>query len=81
MLQTIEAEIDTQGRVQLLEKIKIRRKSRALVTILEDEKIKSAETSLFGSMEILDENLEAASSAISEKFNESIKKSASDLSE
>ena len=81
MMQTIEAEIDTQGRVYLLEKVKIRRKSRALVTILDDEKIESAETSLFGSMEILDENLEDGSYEISENFNESIKKSADELSE
>lgn len=81
MMQTIEAEIDTQGRVYLLEKVEIRKKTRALVTILEDEKIESAETSLFGSMEILEENLETASSEISENFNESIKKSADLLSE
>lgn len=81
MMQTIEAEIDTQGRVSLLEKVKIRKKSRALVTILDDEKIESAETSLFGSMEILDEKLESASGEISESFNASIKKSADKLSE
>lgn len=81
MMQTIEAEIDTQGRVQLLEKLKIRKKSRALVTILDDEKIESAENSLFGSMEILDENLENGSREISEKFNNLIRKSADDLSE
>jgi hypothetical protein len=34
MLETIEAVIDTQGQVQLLEKIKLTKKHRALVTIL-----------------------------------------------
>ncbi len=34
MLETIEAVIDMQGQVQLLEKIKLTKKHRALVTIL-----------------------------------------------
>ncbi len=34
MLETVEAVIDTQGQVQLLEKIKLTKNHRALVTIL-----------------------------------------------
>jgi hypothetical protein len=37
MLTTIEAEIETDGVVRLLEPVKISRKSRAIVTILDDE--------------------------------------------
>ena len=39
MMQTIEAIIDTQGRVSLLESVKLTRKHRAIVTILNDEKV------------------------------------------
>ncbi len=37
MLTTVEAEIETNGNVRLLEPVKISRKSRAIVTILDDE--------------------------------------------
>jgi len=37
MLTTIEAEIDTDGNVRLLEPITIKKKSRALLTLLDDE--------------------------------------------
>ena len=37
MLTTIEAEIDVNGQVTFLEPLKITRKSRAIVTILDDE--------------------------------------------
>lgn len=37
MLQTVEAVIDTQGRVSLLEEVKLKKKHRALLTILDDE--------------------------------------------
>ncbi len=36
MLETVEAVIDTQGHVQLLEKIKLTKNHRALVTILDE---------------------------------------------
>jgi hypothetical protein len=36
MIQTVEAVIDEQGRVHLLEEVKISEARRALVTILED---------------------------------------------
>ncbi|MBA4121701.1 MAG: hypothetical protein H0X72_04465 [Acidobacteria bacterium] len=37
MLTTIEAEVDTDGSVRLLEPIKIKKKSRAILTLLDDE--------------------------------------------
>ncbi|MFN2393836.1 MAG: hypothetical protein ABR566_17980 [Pyrinomonadaceae bacterium] len=39
MLTTIEAEIDVNGNVRLLEAVKIKRKSRAIVTVLDDENV------------------------------------------
>ncbi len=37
MLTTIEAEVDVNGTVTLLEPIKLKKKSRAIVTLLESE--------------------------------------------
>lgn len=37
MLTTIEAEVDPDGNVRLLEPINIKKKSRALLTLLDDE--------------------------------------------
>lgn len=42
MLRTVEATIDKNGKVKLAETIKLRSKTRALVTIL-DEKLQDAE--------------------------------------
>lgn len=39
MLTTIEAEIDVDGNVTLLEPLKLRKKSRAIVTLLESENV------------------------------------------
>ena len=44
MLTTIEAEIDIYGNVRLLEPIKLRKKSRAIVTVLEDTNDNNPET-------------------------------------
>lgn len=38
MLTTIEAEIDVNGEVTFLEPLKIAKKSRAIITVLDDEK-------------------------------------------
>jgi len=38
MLTTIEAEIDVSGKVTFLEPLKISKKSRAIITLLDDEK-------------------------------------------
>ncbi len=79
MMQTFEAVIDARGRVSLLENIKLTGKHRALVTILDNEKTKPEEMTLFGSMELIDEDLEGASRQISEMINLAIEKSAKDL--
>jgi len=40
MLTTVEAEIDVNGNVKFLEPLKITKKSRAIVTLLDDETVK-----------------------------------------
>jgi hypothetical protein len=79
MLQTIEAVINTQGHIQLSEKVKLNKKQRVLVTILDDEKKQLTESSIVGSIEILDDDLESGSRQISEMFNSALMKSAEDL--
>jgi hypothetical protein len=79
MLQTIEAVINTQGHIQLSEKVKFNKKQRVLVTILEDEKKQSIKSSMVGSIEIIDEDLEGGSRQISEMFNNSLAISAEEL--
>lgn len=37
MVKTLEAEIDTNGNVRLLEPVRLARKRRALLTVLEEE--------------------------------------------
>jgi hypothetical protein len=79
MLQTLEAVIDTRGRVSLLEKVKLSKKHRALVTILDDTETAEEEMSIFGSMELVDEDLEGASRQIAEMINQSIEKTAREI--
>lgn len=71
MIQTVEAIIDEQGRVSLKEKVKPGKVRRALLTILDDEIVPNGE-SMIGSIEIIDEDLEAASREIADLFNESL---------
>jgi hypothetical protein len=42
MLTTIEAEIDVSGKVTLLEPLKITKKSRVILTLLDDDKLQTA---------------------------------------
>jgi len=66
MRQTVEAIIDREGRVQLMEKVSITRTRRALVTILEEVEDESgvvlpthnASASIVGSLELLTDELE-----------------------
>lgn len=44
MLTTIEAEIDVSGRVTFLEPLNIRKKSRAIITLLDDVRASETET-------------------------------------
>ena len=76
MLQTIEAVIDTSGRVRLLEKVRSAKNRRALVTILPEDAV-AEEHSSVGSAELLDEDLAAASAEISAMINRSLELSAS----
>jgi hypothetical protein len=84
MPQTVEATIDPLGQVILLEEVRLKSKHNALVTILdevEQPENGDSEWSLFGSVEIIDEDLEAASREISEMFNSSIERSGKEISE
>lgn len=80
MLQTVEAVIDAQGRVRLLENIKIGKPRKALVTILDEEEITPSKRSIVGTVEILGD-LESASTEISEMFNLSIENLAKEVDE
>lgn len=79
MLQTIEAIIDANGRVRLLEKIQIGKRRRALVTILEEEAALTEEKSIVGSMKMLEDDLAGGSQIIAETFHQSLEKSAENL--
>ena len=37
MLQTVEAEIDVNGKVELLEPVRVTKRTRAIVTLLEEK--------------------------------------------
>lgn len=80
MLQTVEAVIDVQGRVRLLETVKIGKPRKALVTILDEEDISPSKQSIVGTVEILSD-LEDANAEIAEMFNRSIENTAKKLEE
>ncbi len=44
MLTTVEAEIDVNGNIRLLEPLEVKRKSRVIVTLLEDKSEKKEPT-------------------------------------
>ena len=78
MLQSVEAVIDTRGRVSLLESITLKKNYRAIVTILEEQP-QVEEVSLAGSMELLDDDLESGSKQIADMFNQALENSAASL--
>ena len=78
MIQTIEAVIDMQGRISLKEKVKPGKVRRALLTILDDE-IETKGDSMVGSIEIVDEDLEAGSREIADLFNKSLDRTEANL--
>ncbi len=78
MIQTVEVVIDKQGRVSLKEKVKIEKVRRALLTILDDEIVTRGE-SMVGSIEIIDDDLEAGSREIANLFNQSLDKTEANL--
>lgn len=80
-MQTVEAVVDEKGRVHLLEPVELKSVRRAFVTLLPDAGKTNSNESLQGLGEILDEDLEAASREISEKFRNALEKSAEDLNE
>ena len=82
MPQTVEATIDSVGHVVLNKKIRLKGLHNARVTILDEvkhEKTSDQEWSLFGSVEILDDDLEGASREISEMLNRSLQRSAEEV--
>ena len=62
MLTTIEAEIDVNGSVTFLEPLKISKKSRAIITLLDDEKNKHYEVRQTNSPIADDENIKSVDS-------------------
>lgn len=79
MSQTIDAIIDAQGRIRLLEEITIKGKHRAKIIIYDEVESELSDFSIVGSMELLDNDLESASREISQALNFSIEHSAKDL--
>ncbi|CAN5207387.1 hypothetical protein BH18ACI2_BH18ACI2_06610 [soil metagenome] len=87
MRQTVEAIIDCEGRVQLMEKISIARTRRALVTILEEIEDESGvelstrdvSASIVGSLELLSDDLEAVDKEISQIFGDALLQSGENL--
>ena len=79
MSQTLDAIIDTQGQIRLFEKVKLDKKHRAKVIILDVDETRDAGYSPVGSMELLNDDLESASREIADSFNTSLEKSAADL--
>ncbi len=77
-MKTIEAVIDKQGNIRLLEEIKFEKEQRALVTILDNE-IEKDEFKVVGSIELIDDDLEKSSEEISQIFNDAINQSADEL--
>lgn len=80
MMQTVEAIIDEEGTIRLLESIKIKETRRVLVTLLPN---KTADKTLAGSLanlgEILDEDLESAGNEISAKIRDALHRSSEEL--
>lgn len=75
-MQTVEG-IYQNGHIKLLETPKEITRARVIVTFLNDEKEKESEPkqSLVGTIEILDDDLEAASLEIRQEFLDAIEKS------
>jgi len=87
MRQTVEAIIDREGRVQLMEKVSITRTRRALVTILEEVEVESGvelptrdvSGSIVGSLELLTDDLETGDQEISQMFGDALLRSSENL--
>lgn len=77
-MQAVEG-IYQNGNIKLLEMPKAINRARVIVTFLEDEKSVDNQTSIVGSIEILDDDLEAASLEISKRFAEAIKRSGEEV--
>ncbi|MGH9901785.1 MAG: hypothetical protein ACRD68_08255 [Pyrinomonadaceae bacterium] len=88
MLQTVEAVIDREGRVRLLEKVSLAQTRHALVTILEEVRDESetahspqnVSDSIVGSVELLTDDLEADSKEISRMLGDALLRSGENLS-
>ncbi len=82
MSQVVDATIDSVGNVTLSKKIRLNGLHNARVTILDEVKRETTndqEWSLFGSVEIIDDDLESASREISEMLNRSIERSGQEV--
>lgn len=82
MSQVVDATIDSVGHVVLNKKIRLNGLHNARVMILDEvkhEKNGDQEWSIFGSVEIIDDDLESASREISEMLNRSIERSGEEV--
>ena len=82
MSQIVEATIDSVGHVILRKKVSLKGTHNAVITILNkiDKPEKSdPEWSIFGSVEIIDDDLEGASREISEMLNRSMERSGDEV--
>ena len=76
----MEATIDQLGHVKLDENIRLDRKRKALVTILNEAPATTdSEWSLRGSAILVNEDLESASREISDEINAALERSAEEL--
>lgn len=80
-MQTIEAVIDENGKVHLLEPVKLKTVHRVFITILPNQSEADGETAVDVTKlgKIIDEDLETARREISESFLKSIENSAGNL--
>jgi hypothetical protein len=78
MLETVEG-IYQDGHIKLLETPKTKRRSRVVVTFLNDKEAVSVRPSIVGSGEILVDDLEAANSEIAQMFAEAIETSGEEV--
>lgn len=88
MLRTVEAVIDPEGRVHLLEKVSLAQTRRALVTILEEVRdeaetapaAQNVSASIVGSAELLTDDLEADREEVSRLLGDALLRSGENLS-
>lgn len=80
MLEAVEG-IYQDGHIKLLETPKTKHRSRVVVTFLNDKEAVSTRSTIVGTVEILDDDLEGASREIAQMFTDAIEKSAEEFNQ